>query len=79
VAVLIVAVSVLLICLLVLADRAVKVVRRGLRRREANERLAAAAAKAEEKVQRREAAEEVGGALTSVIPTIRDLDTRHVE
>ena len=79
--VLLVVVFVLLVGVLVLADRVAKVVKRGLRRREANQRLTAAAAKAEEKVQRRQAAEQAGGELTSVMPTIHvhDIDTRHVQ
>lgn len=66
------------ICLLLLADRAVKAVQRGRRRREANLRLAAAAAQAEARDRQRKAAEQVSGALTSVMPTIHDVDTRLV-
>lgn len=69
---------VLLIFLLLAVDRAVKAIRRGLRRREANRRLTAAAARAEAKDRRRKAAERVSGALTSVMPTIHDIDTRLV-
>ena len=65
-------------CLLLAADRAVKAIRRGLRRREANQRLAAAAAQAEAKDRQRKAAEQASGALTSVMPTIHDVDTRTV-
>jgi hypothetical protein len=76
--VLIAVVIVLLICLLLVADRAVKVIKRGLRRREANQRLAAAAARAETEDRQRKAAEQASGALTSVMPTIHDVDTRTV-
>jgi hypothetical protein len=77
--VLIAVVIVLLICLLlVAADRAVKVIKRGLRRREANQRLAAAVAQAETEDRQRKAAEQASGALTSVMPTIHDVDTRTV-
>jgi hypothetical protein len=77
--VLIVAAFVLLICLLVAADRLTKVFKRGMRRREANQRLGAAVAQGKAKAERRQAAEQVGGALTSVMPTIHDIETRHVE
>jgi hypothetical protein len=71
---------VLVLCLLALtADRAVRVVRRGLRRRVANERLTAAAVRAEAEHRQRTAAAEASGALTSVMPTIHDLDPRHVD
>ena len=76
--VLIAVVIVLFVCLLLLADRAVKAVKRGLRRREANQRLAAAAAQAEAEDRQRKAAEKASGALTSVMPTIHDVDTRTV-
>ena len=77
--VLIAAVLVLLVGLLLLAaDRAVKVIKRGLRRREANQRLAAAAAHAEAEDRQRKVAEQASGALTSVMPTIHDVDTRTV-
>ncbi len=66
------------VCLLFLADRSVKAVQRGRRRREANRRLAAAAAQAEAQDRQRKAAEQVSGALTSVMPTIHDVDTRLV-
>jgi hypothetical protein len=42
-------------------------------------RLTAAAAQAEAKDRRRKATEQVSGALTSVMPTIHDIDTRHVD
>ncbi len=70
---------VLLVFLLFAVDRAVKAIERGLRRREANRRLAAAAAQAEAEDRRRKAAERVSGALTSVMPTIHDIDTRLVD
>jgi hypothetical protein len=76
--VLIAVVIVLLVCLLLAADRAVKAIKRGLRRREANQRLAAAAAQAEAEDRQRKAAERASGALTSVMPTIYDVDTRTV-
>ena len=77
--VLIAVVIVLLVCLLLLAaDRAGKAIKRGLRRREANERLTAAAAQAEAEDKQRKAAEAASGALTSVMPTIHDVDTRTV-
>ena len=74
---------VLIICLMIvlvfLADRVVKAVNRGRRRREANERLAAAAAVAEAKDQKRRAATEAREAITSIMPTIHDHETRHVD
>ncbi|MGH3197545.1 MAG: hypothetical protein ACRDOH_22680 [Streptosporangiaceae bacterium] len=69
---------VLFVCLLVAADRTVKVIKRGRRRREAGRRLAAAAAQAEAGDRQRKAAERASGALTSVMPTIHDVDTRLV-
>jgi hypothetical protein len=69
---------VLFVGMLWAADRVVKVVRRVRRRKEANRRLAAAAAQAEAKDRHRRAAAEASGALTSVIPTIHDHDPRHV-
>ena len=74
-----VVVFVLLICLLVVADRTFKAVQRGRRRRDAAERLTAAAAKGEAKARQRMATEQVSAALTSVMPTIHDMDTRHVD
>jgi hypothetical protein len=70
---------VLLICLLFAADRAFKAIRRGMRRRDANERLAAVAAAAEAREQQRRAASEASGALTSVMPAIHEHDPRHVD
>jgi hypothetical protein len=61
------------------ADRVVRAVRRGLRRRVANERLTAAAARAEAEHRQRTAAAEASGALTSVMPTIHEHDPRHVD
>jgi hypothetical protein len=79
-------VPVLLIVLIVLfvgsllaADRAVKMIKRGLRRREASRRLTAAAAEAEARDRQRRAAAEASTALTSVMPTIHDRPTRHVD
>jgi hypothetical protein len=72
--------AVLLVCLLAAAaDRAVKVIKRERRRREASRRLAAAAAGAEARDRQRKAAERDSGALTSVMPTIHDIDIRHVD
>ena len=71
---------VLFVCLLAAdVDRTIKTIRRNRRRRDASRRLAAAAAQAEVKDRRRKAAEQVSGALTSVMPTIHDIDTRHVD
>jgi len=70
---------VLLVGLLFAADRALKAVRRGLRRREVNERLAAVAAEAEARETERRAVAEATEALTSIMPTIHDHDPRHVE
>ena len=68
------------VCLLaVAADRAFKTIKRNRRRLDATRRLAAAAAHGEAKHRRRKAAEQVSGALTSVMPTIHDIDTRHVD
>jgi len=65
---------VLLACLLYALDRALKAVVRGKRRRDAAERLAAAAAVAEQKEQKRQAEKNMSGALTSVLPAIKDED-----
>lgn len=74
---------VLIICLVfalvLIADRALKAVSRGRRRRDVNERLSAVAAVAEAKEQKRKAATEAREAITSVIPTIHDHETRHVD
>ncbi len=77
--VLIVVAIVLFVGLLFAADRAVKATKRVRRRREANRRLTAAAASAEAGHRQQKAAEQVSGALTSVMPTIHDVDTRHVD
>ena len=71
---------VLFVCLLAAAvDWAIKSVKRSRRRLDATRRLAAAAAHGEAKHRRRKAAEQVSGALTSVMPTIHDIDIRHVD
>ena len=77
--VLLIVLIVLFIGLLLAADRAVKAIKRGLRRAEANKRLVAAAAQAEAEDRRRRAAVEASRALTSVMPTIHDHPTRHVD
>ena len=69
---------VLFVGLLFAIDRANKTVKRIRRRREANRRLVAAAAVAEAKNRQRKAAVEASKALTSLIPTIQEHDTRHV-
>jgi hypothetical protein len=76
---LIAVVFVLLICLLVVADRAFKAVQRGRRLREVGRRLDVAVGQGQAKNRQRKATEQVSGALTSVIPTIHDIDTRHVD
>ncbi|HLK02108.1 MAG TPA: hypothetical protein VKU39_19675 [Streptosporangiaceae bacterium] len=71
---------VMFVCLLLLiADRAVKAIRRGRRRRDAHERLVAVAAKAEAKERTRRSVTEAREALTSVMPTIHEHETRRVE
>ena len=78
--VLIAVLIVLFVCLLAAAiDRAIKSTKRNRRRLDATRRLAAATEQAEVKDRRRKAAEQVSGALTSVMPTIHDVDTRHVD
>jgi len=77
--VLLIVLIVLFVGLLLAADRAVKLIKRGLRRREANRRLAAAAAQAEERDRQRRAAAEASTALTSVMPAIHDHAPRHVD
>jgi uncharacterized membrane protein len=78
--VLLAVVIVIVVCLvLAFLDRSVKAIRRGHRRREANERLAAAAAVAEARDRERRAAAQAQEALTSIMPTIHDHDARHVE
>jgi type II secretory pathway pseudopilin PulG len=77
--VLLIVVVVLFVGLLFVADRVVKAIRRVRRRRDANRRLIAAAAQAEARHRQRRAATQASGALTSVMPTIHDLDPRRVE
>jgi hypothetical protein len=77
--VLIAVVIVLFVGLLFATDRTVKAVKRIRGRREANRRLIAAAAAAEADLRQRKAAVQASGALTSVIPAIPELDTRHVD
>ena len=77
--VLLIALIALLVGLLLAADRAVKLIKRGQRRREADRRLAAATAQAEERDRQRKAAAEASTALTSVMPTIHDHAPRHVD
>ncbi len=76
--VLIAVVIVLLVCLLFAADRTIKVIKRERRRREATRRLAAAVGHGEAVHRQRKAAQQASGALTSVMPTIQDVDTRLV-
>jgi hypothetical protein len=77
--VLLIVVIVLFVGLLFVADRAVKAIKRVRRRTEANRRLIAAAAQAEARHEQRRSATQASGALTSVMPTIHDLDPRRVE
>lgn len=77
--VLLIVAIVLFVGLLLVADRAVKAIRRVRRRREANRRLIAAATEAEARQQQRRSAAQASGALTSVMPTIHDLDPRRVD
>ena len=77
--VLLIALIALLVGLLLAADRAVKLIKRGLRRREADRRLTAAAARAEARDRQRRAAAESSAALTSVMPAIHDHAPRHVD
>ena len=77
--VLIAVLIVLFICLLFAADRTVKVIKRERRRRESARRLAAATAQGEAANKQRKTAERASGALTSVMPTIHDVDPRHVD
>jgi AmiR/NasT family two-component response regulator len=72
-------VVVLLACLLFAADRTLKVIKHARRRRESARRLTAATAQAEAKNRQRKATERASGALTSIMPTIHDVDTRHVD
>jgi hypothetical protein len=77
--VLLIVLIVLFVALLFAADRAVKMIKRGLRRREAGRRLTAAAAGAEARDRQRRAAAEASTALTSVMPAIHDHPARHVD
>ena len=77
--VLLIVVIVLFVGLLFVADRAVKAIKRVRRRAEANRRLVAAAAQAEARHEQQRSATQASGALTSVMPTIHDLDPRRVE
>ena len=70
---------VLFVCLLFAADRTVKMIKRTRRRREANRRLTAATVQAEAADRRRKAAAQASGELTSVMPTIHDVDPRLVD
>jgi len=72
-------VVVLFVCLLFAADRTVKVVKRTRRRREATRRLTAATVQAEAADRQRKAAAQASGELTSVMPTIHDVDPRLVD
>jgi len=69
---------VLFACLLFAVDRTVKVLKQTRRRRETTRRLTAATAQAEAKNRQRKATERASGALTSVMPTIHDVETRLV-
>src|SRR6202167_3495984 len=77
--VLIIVLIVLFVVLLLAADRAVKAIRRGRRRADANKRLVAAVDRGQAKHRQRRAAADASRALTSVIPTIHDHPPRHVD
>ena len=79
VTVLLIVLVVLFVGLLFAADRAVKAIKRGRRRTEANRRLAAAAARAEAQDRQRRATAEASTALTSVLPAIHDHAPRRVD
>jgi hypothetical protein len=70
---------VLVIAGLFAADRVVKVTKRSRRRAETGRRLRAVTVAADDRNRQRKAAAEVSGALTSIMPAIGDLETRHVE
>jgi len=57
--------------LLFLLDRGLKAVSKGRRRRVAGERLAAAAAHAEQQAEQQHAVQEASAALTTVLPAIQ--------
>jgi Flp pilus assembly protein TadB len=78
VAVLLIVLIVLFVGFLLVADRAVKWIRRARRRAEASRRLTAAA-EAEARDSQRRAAAEASTALTSLMPTIHDHEPRHVD
>ena len=78
-AVLLIVLIVLFVGLVFIADRAVKAVKRARRLAKADRRLTAAVARGEAQDQQRRAAAETSSALTSVMPTIHDLDPRHVD
>ena len=67
-----------IVCVMFVLDRALQAVDRGRRRREAAERLGAAAADAEEKERQRQEAVSASKALTSVLPAILDRGPRKV-
>jgi len=81
--VLLIVAIVLFAALLLVADRTVKAIRRGRRLREADRRLAAvtaaAAAAAQAKERQRTATAEASTALTALMPTIHEHETRHVD
>jgi F0F1-type ATP synthase membrane subunit b/b' len=77
--VLIAVLIVLFVCLLFAIDRTIKVIKRERRRRESTRRLAAATAQADAANKQRKTAAQVSGALTSVMPTIHDVDIRRVD
>jgi hypothetical protein len=77
--VLLIVLIVLFIVLLLAADRALKGIKRVRRRADANKRLTAVVTKADAKHKQRRAAADASRALTSVIPTIHDHPTRHVD
>jgi uncharacterized membrane-anchored protein len=79
IAVVVVLVVVLFVCLLFAADRTVKMIERTRRRREANRRLTAATVQAEAADRQRKAAAQASGELTSVMPTIHDVEPRLVD
>ncbi len=70
---------VLFACLLLAADWMVKAIKRMRRRHEAARRLAAAAAQGKAEDRQRKTAAQASGALTSVMPTIHDVNTRRVD
>ena len=75
---LLVAAAIVLIILLYVADRAIKARVQRRRLRVMEERLGAATAKAEAKMQQQRRAAQAREALTSVIPGIHAIKTRHV-